>query len=269
MSETSMRKSEPGPPRGGQRRGTVVIAYAVAAYASFLVVAGYSVAFVADAIVPVTIDRGGPETAPAMAVVINALLFTLFGLQHSVMARPAFKRWWSRIVPTHLERATYVLATSVALAFVYWQWRPMPSVIWDLQADALRAAVWAVSMLGWVLVVAMTFVFSHAEFLGLKQPIQHRRGELPAPPRLLMPLPFRLVRHPLMTGFLIAFWVTPTMTVGHLVFATLSTVYILIGVKYEERDLRANLPGYTDYAARTPRFLPRRRRASTRATVSP
>ena len=238
------------------------IAYAVAAYATFVLVAGYSVAFVADAVVPVTIDRGGPETAPAMAVVINALLFILFGLQHSVMARPSFKRWWSRLVPTQLERATYVLSTSVALAFVYWQWRPMPSVIWDLQADALRAVVSAISMLGWVIVVAMTFVFSHAEFLGLKQPIQHRRGELPDEPRLLMPLPFRLVRHPLMTGFLIAFWVTPTMTVGHVVFATLSTVYILISVKHEERDLAASLPGYVDYAARTPRFFPRLVRAA-------
>ena len=236
------------------------IAYAVAAYASFVLVAGYSVAFVADAVVPVTIDRGGPETAPVVAIAINALLFTLFGLQHSVMARPTFKRWWSRLVPPHLERATYVLATSVALAFVYWQWRPMPSVIWDLQADALRAVVWAVSMLGWVIVVAMTFVFSHAEFLGLKQPIQHQRGELPAPPRLLMPLPFRLVRHPLLTGFLIAFWVTPTMTVGHLVFATLSTAYILVGVRFEERNLAEDLPGYTEYAARTPRFFPRFRR---------
>ena len=269
MSDTSMRKSGPHPPREGRGRGIVGIAYAVAAYASFLAVAGYSVAFVADAVVPVTIDRGGPETAPAVAIAINALLFTLFGLQHSVMARPSFKRWWRRLVPTHLERATYVLATSVALAFIYWQWRPMPSVIWDLQADALRAVVWGVSMLGWAVVVAMTFVFSHAEFLGLKQPIQHRRGELPEEPRLLMPLPFRLVRHPLMTGFLIAFWVTPTMTVGHVVFAALSTVYILVGVWFEERDLNANLPGYADYAARTPRFFPRLRRAPTRARVSP
>jgi protein-S-isoprenylcysteine O-methyltransferase Ste14 len=250
-----MRKTKP-------RRGTVGIAYAIAAYASFNVVAAYSVAFVADAVVPVTIDRGGRESAPVVAITINILLFALFGLQHSVMARPAFKQWWSRIVPTHLERATYVLATSVALAFVYWQWRPLPSVVWDLQWDALRAIVWALFMLGWALVVAMTFVFSHAEFLGLKQPIQHRRGELPDEPRLLMPLPFRLVRHPLMTGFLIAFWVTPTMTVGHLVFATLSTVYILVGVKYEERDLLANLPGYADYAARTPRFFPRLTRAA-------
>ena len=269
MSDTSMRKSGPPSPRERQHRGTVGIAYAVAAYASFLAVAGYSVAFLADAVVPLTIDRGGQEASPVVAITINALLFALFCLQHSVMARPAFKQWWSRIVPTHVERATYVLATSVALAFIYWQWRPMPSVIWDLQADALRAVVWAVSMLGWVLVVAMTFVFSHAEFLGLKQPIQHRRGEAPGPPQLLMPLPFRLVRHPLMTGFLIAFWVTPTMTVGHVVFAALSTIYILVGVKYEERDLLANLPGYADYAARTPRFFPRFRRATTRATVSP
>jgi protein-S-isoprenylcysteine O-methyltransferase Ste14 len=261
MSDTSMRKSEPGPPREGQRRGTVGIAYAFAAYAAFVAVAGYSVAFVADAIVPLTIDRGR-ETSPVLAITIDALLFALFGLQHTVMARPAFKQWWSRFVPTHLERATYVLATSVALAFVYWQWRPLPSIVWDLQADVLRAIVWALFMLGWVLVVAMTFVFSHAEFLGLKQPIQHRRGELPDEPRLLVPLPFRLVRHPLMTGFLIAFWVTPTMTVGHVVFATLSTVYILIGVTYEERDLLANLPGYADYAARTPRFFPRLTRAA-------
>ena len=117
-------------------------------------------------------------------------------------------------------------------------------------------------MLGWVIVVAMTFVFSHAEFLGLKQPIQHRRGEQPAPPRLLMPLPFRLVRHPLLTGFLIAFWVTPTMTVGHLVFATLSTAYILVGVRFEERNLAEDLPGYSEYAARTPRFFPRFRRSA-------
>jgi methanethiol S-methyltransferase len=163
-------------------------------------------------------------------------------VQHTVIARPAVKRRW------RLNRPTFVLASSLVLGLVFWQWRPVPEVVWDLGPEPLRVVVWAVYLAGWLLVIAMTFAFGHAEFLGLKQPAGR--------PRLRLPGPYRLVRHPMMTGFLIAFWVTPTMTAGHLLFAALGTAYILVGVRFEERALVRDLPGYAEYAARTPRFLP-------------
>jgi protein-S-isoprenylcysteine O-methyltransferase Ste14 len=185
------------------------------------------------------------------------LLLTLFAVQHTVMARPRFKAWFTRVVPPHLERATYVLAASASLALAFGLWVPIPTVVWDVGPVALRVVVWTVYVLGWLLVVAMTHAFDHAELFGLRQPLLRRSGREPAAPELSVPLPYRLVRHPMMTGFVIAFWAAPTMTVGHLLFAALSTGYIVVGVRFEERDLADHLGGYADYAATTPRFVPR------------
>jgi protein-S-isoprenylcysteine O-methyltransferase Ste14 len=242
-----------------QRRGGLAgLAYAGAAYLLFTAVTVYAVAFLADAVVPRTVDGGGPTGSTAVAVVVDALLLSLFALQHTVMARPAFKRRWTRTVPAHLERATYVLAASAALALTFGLWRPVPDVVWDIGPAAGRAAVWTAYGLGWLFVVAMTHAFDHAELFGLRQPLLRRSGRQPAAPKLSVPLPYRLVRHPMMTGFVIAFWATPTMTAGHLLFAALSTAYVLVGVRFEERDLADQLDGYAEYAAATPRFVPRR-----------
>jgi protein-S-isoprenylcysteine O-methyltransferase Ste14 len=171
------------------------------------------------------------------------------------MARPAVKQLMGRLVPARLLRSTYVVASSAVLALVFWQWRPIPEVVWDLDHDGLRAAAWAVYVLGWLLVIAMTFPFGHAEFLGLRQAVGRGPGESTTQ-RVRTPPPYRLVRHPMMTGFFVVFWVTPTMTAGHLLFAALGTAYIVVGVRFEERDLAATLAGYDEYAAVTPRFLP-------------
>lgn len=231
-------------------------AFAGLAYLSFLAVSAYSVPFLAGARGPRTVDAGGPSTGTAAAVVVDALLLTLFALQHSVMARPGFKRRWTQIVPAHLERSCYVLLSSAVLALIFWQWRPIPDVVWDVRASVARVSLWVVYGLGWVLVVAMTFAIDHFDLLGMRQVRRHLRDHPEDAPEFRLPLPYQLVRHPMMTGFMIAFLATPTMTAGHLLFAGLGCGYIVVAVRIEERDLAATLPGYGDYATSTPRFLP-------------
>jgi len=160
-------------------------------------------------------------------------------------------------VPQHIERSCYILATSAVLALTFWQWRPISVVAWNLHDPAARAVLWALFVLGWVLVVAMTFALDHLDMLGLRQVGQHLRGYRQTAPAFKLPLPYRLVRHPMMTGFIIAFLATPLMTAGHLLFALLGCGYIFVAVRFEERDLTEDLPKYRDYAARTPRFVPR------------
>jgi protein-S-isoprenylcysteine O-methyltransferase Ste14 len=253
-------------PRAGDARTLTTVgawlsaAYAGCCYVAFLAVSVYAVGFTADAVVPRTVDRGGPQAVVVAAVVVDAVLLSLFVLQHSVMARPAFKRAWTRVVPRHLERSTYVLATSAALALLFWQWRPVPTLVWDVPTPAARALLWALFAAGWLWVVAMTFAIDHLDLLGLRQVAHHLRGLADRAPSFSLPLPHRLVRHPMMIGFFVAFLATPRMTVGHLLFAGLASGYILLGVRLEERDLTATLPEYAAYAAATPRFVPRVRR---------
>jgi protein-S-isoprenylcysteine O-methyltransferase Ste14 len=242
---------------GVRARGALSAAFAGLAYLAFLAVSGYAVAFVAGVAVPRTVDGGGPHAGTLAAVLIDVPLLALFGVQHSVMARPAFKRRWSRVVPRHVERSCYVLATSAVLALTFWQWRPIPTEVWHVHAPAARVVLWALFGLGWVLAVSMTFAIDHLDLLGLRQVSQHLRGRRQGAPGFQLPLPYRLVRHPMMTGFFIAFLVTPTMTAGHLLFALLSGGYIVVAVRLEERDLTEALPEYRDYAAATPRFLPK------------
>ena len=248
---------------GFWRRAVGSTGFAGVAYLAFVGVAGYAVAFLAGRAVPRTVDSGGPHAGTVTAVLIDLLLLAGFATQHSVMARPAFKRQWTRLVPQHLERACYILATSAVLALMFWQWRPIPAVVWNVHDGPARAVLWALFVLGWVLVVAMTFAIDHLDMLGLRQVGRHLRGHQPTAPAFKLPLPYRLVRHPMMTGFLIAFLATPMMTAGHLLFALLCCGYILLAVRLEERDLTGTLPDYRHYAESTPRFVPRTSRQPT------
>jgi protein-S-isoprenylcysteine O-methyltransferase Ste14 len=226
-------------------------------FATFL----YLVAFVGDlAPAPLTVDRGGPATAVWQAAAIDLCLIALFGVQHSVMARPAFKRRWTRIVPEPIERSVYVLLASIVLMILFFFWRPIPETIW--QADgALAALLLLIFALGWLIVLLSTFLISHFELFGLKQVWGHMRGHAAVAPIFRTPFFYRLVRHPLYSGFILAFWSTPHMTVGHLLLAAGMTVYILIAIRHEERDL-VGLFGdhYRDYRLRVGMLTPRLRR---------
>jgi len=242
--------------------------YGTACYAVFLVTFLYAIPFVAGFGVPKHIDNGIPASLP-LAAGINLVLLTLFALQHSVMARPAFKRWWTRFVPTVVERSTFVLATSLVLALLFWQWRPLPLLIWDVEGDAARWGLYGLSALGWLLVLVSTFLINHFDLFGLRQVWRHARGQGPAPeaPFVVRAL-YRIVRHPIMLGFLIAFWATPTMSLGHLLFALVTTGYILVAVKFlEERDLVAHYgETYRAYQRRVPMLLPWRKRQDVEAS---
>lgn len=237
----------------------LALAYGVLNYLVFLVVFLYAVGFVGDLVVPRSVDRG-PHASTGAALVVDVLLLGLFAVQHSVMARPAFKRWLTRAVPVDLERSTYVLASNIVLALLFWQWRPIPTIIWEVTAPAGRAALWALFWIGWVIALAATFMVSHVELFGLRQVYSAWRAQPFTPVGFRAKLLYRLVRHPLMLGFVIAFWAAPTMTAGHLLFAVATTGYILIAVQLEERDLVGVLgEDYQQYRRRVPMLFPLRR----------
>lgn len=236
----------------------LVVAYGVAAYLLFLVSFCYAIAFVGGFLVPRTVDHGiGDGTPVIVAIGVNTALLGLFAVQHSVMARPWFKRWWTRFVPWPVERSTYVVLASLALLLLYWQWRTLPAVVWHVEAPAARLLLWTVFWAGWATVLAATFMIDHFELFGLQQVFNAWRGAVRQQTGFRATLLYRLVRHPLMLGFLLAFWATPTMTAGHLLFATGTTGYILIAIQLEERDLVATLgDSYRAYRRSVPMLVP-------------
>lgn len=234
----------------------IVLGYAAAAYLFFLAVLGYSVGFFADFGVPRGIDQGAVRPTPA-AVAVDLLLLLLFAVQHTVMARPWFKRQWARIVPAPAERATFVLAASLVLALLFWLWRPVGGTAWSLRgpgADVLLAGYAA----GWAMALGSTFMISHADLFGLRQAWLHARRVGYTPPPFTERGLYRRIRHPLMTGFVVIYWSAPTMTIGHLLFAAAATGYILVGIAFEEHDLIRSLGDtYTAYRSRVPALVPR------------
>ncbi|MDA9407752.1 methanethiol S-methyltransferase [Bradyrhizobium sp. CCBAU 45384] len=237
----------------------IAFLYGIAAYAVFFVTILYAIGFVMGLVVPKTIDTG-TDTPTAEAVIINLVLMMLFAVQHSVMARPRFKAWWTQFVPKPVERSTYVLLASLSLLLLFWLWRPLPSVVWDVASPDLAVTLVTLSFAGWALVFASTFVINHFELFGLHQVTNHLVGKEVEPPRFKTPLFYKFVRHPIYLGFIIAFWAAPTMTAGHLLFAAVTTAYIFVGIALEEHDL-VDLFGdeYRQYKQRVSMLIPWRR----------
>lgn len=231
--------------------------YGIGCYLLFLGTFLYAIGFVTNVIVPKSIDSGTPGPFwPSL--LIDAALLSLFAVQHSVMARPWFKRWWTRIVGWPIERSTFVLFASLALLLLYWQWRPLPAPVWTVESTAGATILWGVSALGWGLVLVCTFLISHAHLFGLQQVHQYRKGQELTNPEFKTPSLYRYSRHPMMTGFFLAFWATPRMTVGHLVFALATTGYILVALQLEEHDLIKHFGDrYRAYRAQVPMLIPR------------
>jgi protein-S-isoprenylcysteine O-methyltransferase Ste14 len=239
----------------------LVFAYGVLAYGVFFGTFLYAVGFVGNLLVPKSLDSA--PTAPlATALLINLALLGVFAVQHSVMARPAFKRLLSRVVPAAAERSTYVLASSLALILLFWQWSPLGGVVWQIENPVGRAVMYTAFAFGWLLVLVTTFLINHFDLFGLRQVWFHLRGRQYQALRFVTPGPYRLVRHPLYVGWLFAFWATPTMTVTHLLFAIATTAYILIAIQLEERDLVTLHPEYEQYRRRVPMLIPVRTSAT-------
>ena len=234
----------------------LTLVFGLVAYVVFLGAFLYAIGFVGNIAVPKSIDSGA--TFPLVpSLIVNLLLMSLFAVQHSVMARPAFKRWWTRFVPHPIERSTYVLLASLILLLLYWQWRPLPDVVWDTSGTVLGTVLLGLFGLGWLIVLLSTFMINHFDLFGLRQVALHFQRRPYTPLSFVTRGLYKVVRHPIMLGFLIAFWATPTMSVGHLLFAAVTTAYILVALQLEEHDLlEANRATYERYRAETRMLIP-------------
>jgi methanethiol S-methyltransferase len=233
----------------------VTLTYAAVAYGAFLATFLYAIGFLGNVVVPKSIDSAATDPWP-IALAVDLVLLSCFAVQHSVMARQGFKRRLARFIPEAAERSTYVLASSVLLLFLFWQWRPLGGIVWEVRNEVARAVLFAGFAFGWVLVLVTTFVIDHFDLFGLRQAWRAFRGERPAPLRFATPILYRIVRHPLYVGWLFAFWSTPTMTVTHLLFAVVTTAYIVAAIPLEERDLMRAHPEYAAYRRRVPMLVP-------------
>ena len=246
-----------GTQKAAMARGrTLALVYGAFCYLTFLVASLWAIGFVGNVFVPKTIDAG-PRVSLVNAVLIDVLLLGMFALQHSVMARSAFKQWWTKIIPPSIERSTYVLFASLLLLLLFWQWLPIPGTIWDVEQTAGGVFLQGLFWVGWLIVFLSTFLINHFDLFGLRQVYLNWRGAAYTHVEMKTPALYRLVRHPLMLGFLIAFWATPRMSAGHLLFSLATTAYILVGIYLEERDLLAAYgQAYQRYQHHVPMLLP-------------
>jgi len=236
MSQMQAVNQDTRPGHGNLIGRFIAFLYGLAAYVVFFVTFLYAIGFVSGLVVPKTIDTG-TVVPVAEALLVNILLMSVFAIQHSVMARRQFKDWWTRYVPKSVERSTYVLFASLALILLFWQWRPIPAAVWQVTDPRIAMAITGLSFVGWLLVLTSTFLINHFELFGVHQVANNLAGRPMPVMRFKTPVLYKLVRHPIYLGFIIAFWATPVMTIGHLLFAAVTTTYIFVGIFLEERDL--------------------------------
>ncbi|HET8546821.1 MAG TPA: hypothetical protein VFL57_02405 [Bryobacteraceae bacterium] len=233
-----------------------IFLYGAVSYLIFLAVFLYAVGFIGNFAVPKSLDSPGSGSLQT-AVLIDVGLLTLFALQHSIMARPAFKRFITRFIPASAERSTYVLASSLALALLFWNWQPLGGTVWNVEHPVARNLLYAGYAFGWALVLITTFVINHFDLFGLRQVWRQLQGRPQARLHFVTPLLYRIVRHPLYVGWFFAFWSTPVMTITHLFFAVMTTAYILVAIRFEEADLLKEHPQYAMYRRQVPMLVPR------------
>jgi protein-S-isoprenylcysteine O-methyltransferase Ste14 len=261
LPEPNMTQIQFTNPAATKNRASKFIAflYGIVAYFAFLITVLYAIGFVGGFAVPRTVDAGR-QASPAEALIVDILLMSLFAVQHSLMARKPFKQWWTQYVPKSVERSTYVLVASLCLMLLFWQWLPIPAIVWQIDEPDVAATVAAVSLAGWVIVFTSTFMINHFELFGLHQVTNNLTGRETPEPRFRTPLYYKFVRHPIYLGFIIAFWAAPVMTAGHLLFAAVTTAYIFVGIWLEERDLVEMFGDeYRRYKKRVSMLLPWRK----------
>ncbi|MBR9847082.1 MAG: isoprenylcysteine carboxylmethyltransferase family protein [Algicola sp.] len=236
---------------------SLIFIYGILAYCVFLFSFLYAIGFVGNIIVPKSIDSG-TETTLFSSVLINVILLSVFALQHSVMARPAFKKWFISIISPAIERSTYILLSSLCLLLIYWQWQPITTIVWEAENEIVIFILKVLFYLGWLIVLLSTFMINHFELFGLAQIFDNLKNKQTPNPKFQTNYLYKIVRHPIMLGFIVAFWATPSMTVGHLLFTLVTTIYIFVAVKYlEEKDLRKFIgENYETYQKEVPMILP-------------